>query len=49
VVAFFPSLPLYRASVITVTAISLLTTFGIAAFINNIQEFKTMRSVLAQQ
>jgi hypothetical protein len=38
-----------NSRLITVTAISLLTTLGIAAFINNIQEFKTMRSVLAQQ
>lgn len=38
-----------NSRLITVTAISLLTTFGIAAFITNIQEIKTMRSVLAQQ
>jgi hypothetical protein len=38
-----------NSRLITVTAISLLTTLGIAAFITNIQEIKTMRSVLAQQ
>ncbi len=35
-----------NSRLITVTAISLLTTLGIAAFINNIQEFKTMRSAV---
>ena len=35
-----------NSRLITVTAISLLTTLGIAAFITNIQEIKTMRSVL---
>lgn len=35
-----------NSRLITVTAISLLTTFGIAAFINNIQEIKTMRSAV---
>lgn len=38
-----------NSRLITVTAISMLTTLGIAAFITNIQEIKTMRSVLAQQ
>ena len=38
-----------NSRLITVTAISLLTTLGIAAFITNIQEIKTMRSALAQQ
>lgn len=38
-----------NSRLITVTAISLLTTLGFAAFITNIQEIKTMRSVLAQQ
>lgn len=38
-----------NSRLITVTAISLLTTLGIAALITNIQEIKTMRSVLAQQ
>ena len=38
-----------NSRLITITAISLLTTLGIAAFITNIQEIKTMRSVLAQQ
>jgi len=38
-----------NSRLITVTAISLLTTLGIAVFITNIQEIKTMRSVLAQQ
>lgn len=38
-----------NSRLITVTAISLLTTLGIAAFITNIQEIKAMRSVLAQQ
>lgn len=35
-----------NSRLITVTAISLLTTLGIAAFINNIQEIKTMRSAV---
>ena len=35
-----------NSRLITVTAISLLTTLGTAAFITNIQEIKTMRSVL---
>jgi hypothetical protein len=38
-----------NSRLITVTAISLLTTLGIAVFITNIQEIKTMRSVLSQQ
>ena len=35
-----------NSRLITVTAISLLTTLGIAAFITNIQEIKTMRSAV---
>ncbi len=35
-----------NSRILTVTAISLLTTFGIAAFITNIQEIKTMRSAV---
>ena len=35
-----------NSRLITVTTIMLLTTLGIAAFITNIQEIKTMRSVL---
>ena len=35
-----------NSRLITVTAISLLMTFGIAAFITNIQEIKTMRSAV---
>ena len=35
-----------NSRILTVTAISLLMTFGIAAFITNIQEIKTMRSAV---
>jgi len=35
-----------NSRLITVTAVSLLMTFGIAAFITNIQEIKTMRSAV---
>ncbi len=35
-----------NSRILTVTAVSLLTTFGIAAFITNIQEIKTMRSAV---